>query len=87
MICASENIIGMDVDPTEWDPELFIPCQVCHQMFILELPLLISFLLSVLSNSCIRCWRSTWMASSFSITECIYLLRTVLIFCVKWSDQ
>jgi hypothetical protein len=30
MICTSENIIGMDVDPTEWDPELFIPCQVCR---------------------------------------------------------
>ncbi|KIM79416.1 hypothetical protein PILCRDRAFT_90092 [Piloderma croceum F 1598] len=27
VIGTSENIIGMDVDPTEWDPELFIPCQ------------------------------------------------------------
>ncbi|KIM88311.1 hypothetical protein PILCRDRAFT_85521 [Piloderma croceum F 1598] len=27
MIGTLENIIGMDVDPTEWDPELFIPCQ------------------------------------------------------------
>jgi len=30
MIYSSENIIVMDVDPTEWDPELFIPCQVCR---------------------------------------------------------
>jgi len=30
MVGTSENIIGMDVDPTEWDPELFIPCQVCR---------------------------------------------------------
>jgi hypothetical protein len=36
MIGTSENIIGMDVDPTEWDPELFIPCQVCRRISFLN---------------------------------------------------
>jgi hypothetical protein len=28
-IFASETMMGMNVNPSEWDPELFIPCQVC----------------------------------------------------------
>ena len=35
MVHASESMMGTDVDPNEWDPQLFIRCQVRSWLFFL----------------------------------------------------
>lgn len=35
MVRASESMMGIDVDPNEWDPQLFIRCQVRSWLYFL----------------------------------------------------
>ena len=36
VVRGSESMVGINVDPNEWDPQLFIHCQVCSWLLFVD---------------------------------------------------
>ena len=50
MVRGSESMMGINVDPNEWDPQLFIHCQARSWLFFCGPSLLMSFILYTVSS-------------------------------------